>query len=156
MNAAYFVEVYLRELQKLHDEIQLYPNDETLWIIAPGTLNSGGNLCLHLVGNLQHFIGATIAHNGYVRNRDAEFASKGFSKHELVVMLHETQAMLQSVLPKLSETDLEKEFPFDFMGKHPTRWYLNQFVLHLNYHLGQVNYHRRMISKYSQTSSGTG
>jgi hypothetical protein len=130
MNAEYYTEIYLRDLQKLHDEIQAYPNDETLWAVKEGISNSGGNLCLHLVGNLQHFIGATLGHNGYVRNRDKEFGDKGLTKHELIVLLHGVQGMLQSVLPKLTQADLDKEFPFDFMGKRSTGWYLNQFLVH--------------------------
>jgi hypothetical protein len=144
MNKVYYAEIYLRDLQKLHDEIQLYANDELLWTVSNGISNSGGNLCLHLVGNLQHFIGATLAHNGYVRNREKEFSAKGLTKHQLIVMLHDTQGMLQSALPKLTDADLEKEYPFDFMGKRTTEWYLNQFLLHFQYHLGQINYHRRL------------
>jgi hypothetical protein len=146
MNAEYYTEIYLRDIQKLHDEIQAYPTDELLWVVKEGISNSGGNLCLHLVGNLQHFIGATIAHNGYMRNRDKEFSDKGLTKHELMVMLHDTQAMLQSVLPKLTKADLDKEFPFDFFGKRTTNWYLNQFLMHFHYHLGQINYHRRIVA----------
>lgn len=146
MNAEYYTEIYLRDIQKLHDEIQAYPSDESLWLLKDGIKNSGGNLCLHLVGSLQHFIGATLGHNGYVRNREKEFSEKGLTKHELIVKLHAAQAMLQTVLPKLTHADLEKEFPFDFMGKRTTNWYLNQFLVHLHYHLGQLNYHRRLIS----------
>jgi hypothetical protein len=144
MNAEYYSEVFQRELQQLHLEIVAYENDELLWKKMPGITNAGGNLCLHLFGNLHHFIGATIGKTSYVRNREAEFATTGLSKHELLVMLNETQAMIQLVLPKLTDADLQKEFPFDFLGKHSTRWYLNQFVLHFNYHLGQLNYHRRL------------
>lgn len=147
MNTDYYTEIYLRDIQKLRDEIQLYATDELMWQVQPGISNSGGNLCLHLVGNLQHFIGATLSHNGYVRHRETEFSTKGLTKHELVVLLHETEAMLQSALPKLTNADLEKEYPFDFMGKRTTAWYLNQFLLHFQYHLGQINYHRRLSGK---------
>ncbi len=144
MNAEYYNEVFQRELQQLHREVNAYEVEEWLWTKLPGIRNAGGNLCLHLIGNLNHFIGAALGKTGYVRNREAEFATTGLTKHELLVLLHETQAMIQMILPKLNETDLNKEFPFDFSGKHSTRWYLNQFVLHFNYHLGQLNYHRRI------------
>lgn len=147
MNTDYYTETYLRDIQKLQDEIQLYATDELMWQVRPGISNSGGNLCLHLIGNLQHFIGATLSHSGYVRNREKEFSTKGLTKHELLVLLHETEAMLQSVLPKLTDADLEKEYPFDFMGKRTTAWYLNQFLLHFQYHLGQINYHRRLLGQ---------
>ncbi len=151
MNATYYTEIYLRDIQKLHDEIQLYANDDLLWKVEPGISNSGGNLCLHLIGNLQHFIGATLANTGYVRNREEEFSTKDLSKHELMVMLHDTQAMLQSALPKLTDADLNKEYPYDFMGKRTTAWYLNQFLLHFQYHLGQINYHRRLSGIIAKT-----
>lgn len=145
MNIAYYKEIYLRDIQKLHDEIVLYPTDESLWLVKDGIKNSGGNLCLHLMGNLNHFIGAVLGKTGYVRNREAEFETKGLTKHELLVMVSEAQAMLQLTFPMLTDNDLEREYPVDFLGKRTTAWYLNQFLLHFQYHLGQLNYHRRII-----------
>jgi hypothetical protein len=155
MNAEYYNEVFQRELQQLHNEVLAYETDELLWQKLPGIHNTGGNLCLHLIGNLNHFIGATLGKTEYVRNRDAEFGTTGLSKHELLVMLNETQAMVQMILPKFNEVDMGKEFPFDFLGKHATRWYLNQFVIHFNYHLGQLNYHRRIAHARSAVSNNT-
>jgi len=146
MNAPYYNEIFLRDTQTLFNEINAYPSDESLWKGADGISNPGGNLCLHLIGNLNHFIGATLGNTGYVRNREAEFATKGLAKEELLRMLGDTQLMLKSVLSNVTEADLEKEFPFDFFGKQTTRWYMNQFLLHLQYHLGQVNYHRRLVA----------
>jgi hypothetical protein len=146
MNAAYYNEIYLRDTQTLFNEINAYPSDESLWKVAGGISNSGGNLCLHLVGSLNHFIGATLGNTGYVRNRDAEFAIKGLTKDELLRMLGDTQLMLKSVWSNVTEADLEKEYPFEFLGKQTTRWYMNQFLLHLQYHLGQINYHRRLVA----------
>lgn len=144
MNTAYYNEIYLRDIQKLHDEITLYPTDESLWGVQQGISNSGGNLCLHLIGNLHHFIGGVLGNTGYVRNREAEFGTKGLTKHQLLVMINETQAMLQLAFSGVGDAELEKEYPFDFMGKRTTAWYLNQFLMHFQYHLGQINYHRRM------------
>ena len=155
MNAEYYAEIFQRELQQLHKEVIAYETDESLWQELSGIQNTGGNLCLHLIGNLNHFIGATLGKTGYVRNRDAEFGTTGLTKHELLVMLNESQAMVQMILPKLNEADMNKEFPFDFLGKHPTRWYLNQFLLHFNYHLGQLNYHRRIVHARFAVSSST-
>lgn len=149
MNTSYYTEIYLRDIQKLHDEITHYPTDESLWEVKEGISNSGGNLCLHLIGNLNHFIGAVLAKTGYVRNREAEFGTKGLSKHELLVMISETQAMLQLAFPMLTDAHLEKEYPVDFFGKRTTAWYLNQFLLHFQYHLGQINYHRRLSNTQS-------
>lgn len=145
MNAAYYNEIYLRDIQKLHDEINLYPSDESLWLVKDGISNSGGNLCLHLIGNLNHFVGGLLGRTGYVRNREEEFNTKGLSKHELLVMISETQAMLKLTLASLNDSDMEKEYPVDFLGKRTTGWYLNQFLMHFQYHLGQLNYHRRLV-----------
>lgn len=145
MNAAYYTEIYLRDIQKLHEEITAYPSDESLWLVNTGISNSGGNLCLHLIGNLNHFVGGLLGHTGYVRNREEEFNTKGLSKHELLVMISEAQAMLQLTLASLNDSDLEKEYPVDFFGKRTTAWYLNQFLMHFQYHLGQLNYHRRLV-----------
>lgn len=146
MNAPYYNEIYLRDTQALYNEIDAYPSDESLWRAADGISNSGGNLCLHLIGNLNHFIGAILGNTGYVRNREAEFGTKGLAKEELLRMLGDTQMMLKSILSNVTEADLEKEFPVDFFGKQTTRWYMNQFLLHLHYHLGQINYHRRLVA----------
>jgi hypothetical protein len=146
MNAEYYTETYLGNVQKLQDEIQAYPTDDSLWKVKEGISNSGGNLCLHLMGSLQHFIGATIGHNGYIRDREKEFSDKGLSKQELIILIRKTQAVLQSVLVDLTDVELAKEYPFDFLGKRSTGWYLNHFLMHLQYHLGQINYHRRLMA----------
>ena len=38
--------------------------------------NSGGNLALHLIGNINHFFGANLGGTGFVRKRDLEFSNK--------------------------------------------------------------------------------
>ena len=144
MNTAYYIEIYSRSIQRLQDEIRLYPTDESLWTIKQGISNSGGNLSLHLIGNLNHFIGALLGNTGYVRNREEEFGTKGLSKQELLDRLVETQTMIQSTFSGVSDADLDKEYPVDFLGKRTTAWYLNEFLLHFQYHFGQINYHRRL------------
>ena len=51
-------ELFTRDLHKLKQEIQLYSNETTLWEIENTIKNSGGNLSLHIVGNLKHLIRA--------------------------------------------------------------------------------------------------
>jgi hypothetical protein len=67
--------LFERDLAKLSLEIETYQHEPALWRTAPGISNSAGNLCLHLLGNLNTYIGAGLAHTGYVRNRDWEFAA---------------------------------------------------------------------------------
>jgi uncharacterized damage-inducible protein DinB len=139
-------ELFERDLQKLKEEINFYKNEGDLWRIKDGISNSGGNLCLHLIGNLNHFIGATLGNSGYVRNRNAEFSSKNVPKAVLVEEVEKTTISVKNVLDKLSAEDYEKNFP---LLKHDkvvtTEHMLLHLLTHLNYHLGQVNYHRRLI-----------
>lgn len=138
--------VFAKDLQKLKEEISLYKNEATIWQVEKGIANSAGNLCLHLVGNLNHFIGATLGNTGYVRNRDAEFASKNIPQHELIKMVEDTISMIETVLPSIKEEQLAGEYPLIvFKDKMTTSYFLVHLVGHLGYHLGQVNYHRRLL-----------
>ncbi|WP_333862471.1 hypothetical protein [Sphingobacterium sp.] len=57
--------LFHRDLKKLRDEIALYRLEENIWIVENSISNSAGNLCLHLIGNLQTYIGAEIGKTGY-------------------------------------------------------------------------------------------
>ena len=136
-------DIYLRNIKRLITEINAYPNDESLWEVSGSIVNSGGNLTLHLIGNVNHFIGATFANTGYVRNRDAEFNTKGLSREELVNMLEESHDQVSLTLTNISDEQLNADYPYDFAGKHSGAYYLVFFLSHFEYHLGQINYHRR-------------
>ncbi|MFI5219614.1 MAG: DinB family protein [Bacteroidia bacterium] len=140
-------EFFERDLLKMKVEIESYPDENKLWIIKEGISNSGGNLCLHIIGNLKHFIGVTLSNTGYVRQRDDEFALKNIARSELLKQLDATIAVVNKTLPGLSEKDLIKNYPLEKYGKTVTTGYMLLHLLaHLNYHLGQVNYHRRLVS----------
>ena len=68
------IKLFKRDLGKLKEEVDSYQNEANLWIVTNDVSNSAGNLCLHLVGNLNHFIGAVLGDSGYVRQRDLEFS----------------------------------------------------------------------------------
>lgn len=140
-------EILLRDLIKLKTEIELYTDESKLWTISHGILNSGGNLCLHLVGNLKHFIGAILGKSGYVRNRDSEFSSKNIPKVKLVRSIDETIEIINKTLSSLREEDLLKIYPEEFLNKKvTTNFVIIHLATHLNYHIGQINYHRRLIA----------
>ncbi len=140
-------QLYQRDLEKLKIEIGQYTSDEQLWSVSDGITNSGGNLALHLIGNLKHFIGAVLGKSGYVRDRDAEFASKNISKDDLLTAIDETSEAVTSTLPKLTPEDLTAVYPIEVFG-HPmtTEAFVIHLSTHLNYHLGQINYHRRLTA----------
>ncbi len=139
--------LYNRDLNKLAEEIRLYPDEATLWKVVPGIANSAGNLCLHLCGNLQHFIGTVLGNTGYVRNREAEFSSKDIPRAKLLEEIEKTKAAIAKVVPDLPHEQLHATYPVEVFG-HPmaTVFFLMHLATHLGYHLGQVNYHRRMIA----------
>lgn len=138
--------LYSRDLNKLKAEIEAYQNEENLWKTDKNIANSAGNLTLHLVGNLNHFIGTHLGNTGYVRQRDLEFSSKNIPKAELIEKVKATAAMIDSVLSQLSDDDLQKEYPLVvFESAMTTDYFLIHLLAHLDYHLGQINYHRRLL-----------
>lgn len=137
--------IILRDLETLAQEIRLYPNDELLWIVKGNISNPAGNLCLHICGNLQHFIGHILGGSDYKRNRDAEFSMTNVPRWELYELISKTKVTVESTLNALEKNKLTELFPIEVLG-HPmtTMFFLTHLSCHLNYHLGQVNYHRRM------------
>jgi uncharacterized damage-inducible protein DinB len=140
------LEIFERDLNKLITEINAYKNENSLWLIKEGISNSAGNLCLHLIGNLNHFIGAILGNTGYLREREKEFSLKNIPREELVSNIEKTIAVVKNSLTNLPEADLEKNFPVEVFGKPLTTGFLLvHLTTHLTYHLGQINYHRRLL-----------
>ena len=140
------ISIFNRDLTKLKTEIQLYENEANLWLIEKNIANSAGNLCLHLTGNLRAFIGAQLGNSGYVRHRDLELSSKNIPKAELIRQIEETIIVVSQTLNKLTEDDLSQDYPVVvFAEKMTTGYFLVHLATHLGYHLGQVNYHRRLL-----------
>ena len=139
--------ILARDLLSLRKEIEAYPAEADLWLGAEGISNSGGTLALHLAGNLQHFIGAVLGKTGYVRNRDAEFAERDVPRAEVLHRIDAALAAVQDTLARLSDADLGREYPLP-VGKVrvETGDFLIHLATHLAYHLGQVDYHRRLTA----------
>lgn len=138
--------LFNRDLLKLKTEIELYRNEDNLWRITGSISNSAGNLCLHLIGNLNTYIGAGLLKTNYVRQRDLEFSLKNISKAELIEKIEATIAVVDQGLDSLSVNDLVKDFPIMIRDKSTEMEYILLHLLtHLNYHLGQINYHRRLL-----------
>ncbi|WP_278380933.1 DinB family protein [Chryseobacterium arthrosphaerae] len=138
--------LYKRDLNKLKTEIEAYQKEENIWKTDKNISNSAGNLCLHLIGNLNHFIGAQLGNTGYIRHRELEFSLKDIPQAELTEKIEATATMIDTVLSQLSDEDLKKEYPLVvFEDKMTTDYFLIHLVTHLDYHLGQINYHRRLL-----------
>jgi hypothetical protein len=138
--------IITRDLQKLKSELELYQDEANIWKVDKNIANTAGNLCLHLVGNLNAYIGATLGNTGYVRNRDAEFELKNISRKELIQKIEDTISMINIVLPGIDEKILKSEYPLLVLKeKTSTEYFLVHLAVHLGYHLGQANYHRRLL-----------
>jgi uncharacterized damage-inducible protein DinB len=143
-----FIQVFERDLKKLETEIKQYPDDSSLWKVAGEINNSAGNLCLHLCGNLQNYIGALLGNTGYQRNRPLEFSAKDLSKEKLLEEIDRTKHAVITTLEKLDMKSLDQRYPEESLG-YPmtTGFFLIHLFGHFGYHLGQINYHRRLVAR---------
>ena len=138
--------LYERDLRKLIEEINAFEREENLWKTLGWIKNSAGNLALHIIGGLNFLIGTTLAHAGYVRNRDQEFLTKNIEKNLIVEQQEELIPMICKTLLAFTPHQMESQYPRFFDKENATVSYvLSQLLLHLNYHLGQVNYLRRAL-----------
>jgi len=139
--------LYDRDLLKLKSEVEAYKNEADLWLVKAEISNSAGNLCLHLIGNLNHYIGHQLGGTDYQRNRPLEFSEKNVPRAVLIEKIEATRAMLQLILANLSSETLSQNHTEEFYGgKDSNEFFLIHLLSHLNYHLGQINYHRRLIN----------
>ena len=138
-----------RELAAVRRSVEAYPDDASLWAERPGLPNAAGTLVLHIAGNLQHYVGAVLGHTGYVRDRDAEFARRGVSREELLAEIDRAAAAVDQGLARLPDEDkaLVRPYPERVAGREiATGDYLVHLASHLAYHLGQLDYHRRIVT----------
>jgi uncharacterized damage-inducible protein DinB len=138
--------LFQRDLTKLKLEIESYQNESNIWQIDKAISNSAGNLCLHLIGNLNTYIGAQIGKTNYIRNRELEFSDTNVPKAILIAQIETTMQTVNDSLALLTDADLNKEYPIlVFEAKTSTEFLLIHLTTHLAYHLGQINYHRRLL-----------
>lgn len=143
-----------RELDGFAAEVDLFPDDESLWRTPPGVANSAGNLAMHVAGNLQHFIGAILGKTGYVRDRDLEFSRRAGSREMVRAELARAEGVVADVLPRLDESVLSADYPLVMIeGKRiATRLYLHHLCVHAGFHLGQAGLVRRTLLQNPRSS----
>lgn len=139
--------LYDRDLDRLKIEIESYQHEANIWRKEGAISNSAGNLCLHLIGNLKHFIGLHIGQVPYQRDRDGEFSNTDIPRTEMVADIETTRGIVAEAINGLTEEDLNKDFAIDFHGPQTIEYILTSMQSHLGYHLGQINYHRRLLDK---------
>jgi len=148
-----FRTVLVRDLNGLQREIALYPDDETLWATRDGVANSGGNLALHIAGNIQHFIGHEMGGLPYRRDRDDEFGRRGGSRQAVIEEIGRAVAAVNQVLPRLGGEQLETPFTAHAGVAVSTRRFLLHLCTHTAFHVGQVGYLRRIVTGDSRSTN---
>ena len=143
----YIANIITRELRALSREIQSFPDDQALWATPPGITNSAGTLALHLAGNLQHYVGTQLGGGDYKRDRPAEFSRRDVSRDELVREVEKALEAVEQTLPRMSDEMLAADFSENVGGQTlRTEEFLLHLATHLAYHLGQIDYHRRLVT----------
>jgi hypothetical protein len=139
-----------REVRAIQREIALYPDGDSLWKELPGVPNTGGTLALHAAGNIQHFVGAVVGGTGYVRQREREFTLRGVAPDEVVAELERAVAAVEHAVAETPEERLSEAYPLPVGERRvATADFLVHLATHLAYHLGQIDYHRRMVTGVS-------
>jgi hypothetical protein len=137
---------FVKGLESLKAEINSFSNEKMMWETKVGVSNSAGNLALHLIGNLNHFIGAQFGKTGFIREREKEFSDKSISREVMLSNINETILVVEESFNKLPESALKKVFPLNTFGENKTvEEVLLILLAHFNYHLGQINYFRRQL-----------
>lgn len=147
MNPDSIVQILRRDLKGLADQIEAYDDETDLWKTYPGITNSAGTLALHVAGNLQHFVGAQLTESGYVRDRQREFAARDVPRDELLAELQAADTALEAAAARLDSGSLTADYPLELAGVRLTvGTVLVHLAAHLGFHLGQVDYHRRVTT----------
>lgn len=136
-----------RDLRALAREVAAYPDERALWVTPPGVLNSAGTLALHLAGNVRHYFGARLGRTGFVRDRPAEFAARDVPRDTILYEIEQARAAVRAAAARVGADVLDQDFP-DVVGgvRVATGEYLIHLVSHFAYHLGQLDYHRRLVT----------
>lgn len=142
------IPLYERDLKKVITELELYLHEENIWKTDIDIKNSAGNLSLHIAGNLNHFIGTILGNTSYVRNREAEFALRDVPRQQLINEIQSTSEVVVRTLSNVQGKILDEVYPVQVFGyEMTTGYFLVHLATHLSYHLGQINYHRRLLDR---------
>lgn len=154
IRAAHLRTLYVRELRTFAQEVELFPDDATVWATLPGITNSAGNLALHVCGGLQHFIGRVLGGSDYARNRALEFGRRSGARAEVLHEIDATIGVVERVLPTLTDEVLAGDYPEVLNGRViETGLLLTHLSVHLALHLGQAGYLRRALTHDARSTT---
>ena len=113
-------------------------SDEDIWKRPNESLNSIGNLILHICGNMTQYVIASLGGTEDIRERDVEFTvESGYTKKELLQKLADTIEAAKRVIndAKVDQLVRKREvqgFYFSGIGV------VLHAVEHYSYHTGQI------------------
>lgn len=147
-----FADIFGRELGRLNELIESYPNESSLWEVTGDAKNPPGTLALHLAGNVEHYIGAVLGDTGYIRDRKAEFRDRGVPKEDILLKIASAKHAAVRTLEALDDETLGRMYPSATgavrgIGEATTRHFLVHLTCHLGWHLGQIDYHAKLLAE---------
>lgn len=146
--ASGFIGSYLDSAQRVHT-LSDTMSEEQFWTRPFPYGNSFGHLTLHIIGNLNHFIGAMIANSKYVRDREREFNDDTRPSKE-AVLRELDQAVALAVETIKTQTDEDWSINIDAnvsAGFVKDRFsVLLRSATHFHHHVGQMIYLEKQFS----------
>lgn len=140
--------LFARDLTRLSQEIAAFPEDGTLWLTPVGVTNPAGTLVLHLEGNLREYVGRQLGGHAYVRERPKEFALRDVSRDALLARVAALTELIPAVIAGLADAQLDAVYPEQVLGKPiAVEQFLMHLYGHLNWHLGQMDATRRVLTQ---------
>jgi len=143
------IQLSVKEIKRYAGELidLLEPlSEDQIWSTEAGIPNSIGILTRHLTGNLNHYLGAGILKNGYVRDRDIEFGETGIAKQQLISDLQAAVEVAQKAVEVIDEADVAQPWrtpcgqDYESLAYHVVR-----LSTHFAHHCGQADYTAHML-----------
>src|SRR5262245_31108886 len=99
-----------RELEGFQREIQLFPDDASVWATRPGIANAARNAAVHLAESHRHLIRSELRDSPYRHRPEQESGRRHGTHDELVAELTTAAIVVGEVLPRLDTTRLDAPF----------------------------------------------
>jgi hypothetical protein len=140
-------DIFTRDLTRLAQELKAFPGTDAVWRTFPGITNAAGTLTLHLEGNLMEFVARQLGGVAYVQDRPAEFSTRGVALADLIARAERLVETIPPIVARVRAESLSSVYPDSAMGQGMSvGQFLIHLLAHLSYHLGQIDYLRRMTT----------
>ena len=144
-----FIGSYLDNAQRVHTLCENL-SEEQFWTRPFPYGNSFGHLTLHIIGNLNHFIGAKIANVDYVRDREREFTDDTRpSKESVLGELDQAVALAVETIKTQKDEDWSINIDADVSAGFVKDRFsvLLRSATHFHHHVGQMIYLEKQFSE---------